>query len=149
MTSHTILSAVTKPITTTEWYALDTNILVRLHHTDGADKADIAARLVSREYLLSTQVISEYINVLQRVLHFSKDKVFTFCHQNFSLAKIHCVDKETLQLAERLVARYDFQVFDGIIIASALEAGCSIIYSEDMQDGMLVESRLRIVNPFR
>ena len=44
--------------------------------------------------------------------------------------------------------KYDFQVFDGIIIAAALEADCDILYSEDMQDGQIIEDKLKIVNPF-
>jgi predicted nucleic acid-binding protein len=35
-----------------------------------------------------------------------------------------------------------------MIIASALHAGCGVLWSEDMQDGMTIERRLRVVNPF-
>jgi len=47
-----------------------------------------------------------------------------------------------------LVKKYDFQVFDAIIIASALESGCKTLYSEDMHNGLLIESQLEIINPF-
>jgi predicted nucleic acid-binding protein len=39
-------------------------------------------------------------------------------------------------------------MFDGIVIAAALTAGCSTLYSEDMQHNLLIEERLRIINPF-
>ena len=54
----------------------------------------------------------------------------------------------TIKLAQDLIGKYDFQVFDGIIIAAALEADCDIIYSEDMQDGQIIENKLKIINPF-
>ena len=49
----------------------------------------------------------------------------------------------------RLVAeRYGLSVYDAMIVASALLAECDILYSEDMQDGLLIDQRLRIRNPF-
>jgi len=53
-----------------------------------------------------------------------------------------------MRLAQRLVGKYDFQIFDGIIVAAALEADCDILYSEDMQDGQVIENTLKIKNPF-
>lgn len=49
----------------------------------------------------------------------------------------------------RLAERYRLSVYDGMIVAAALVAGCDLLWSEDMQDGLFVEGRLRIVNPFR
>ena len=48
-----------------------------------------------------------------------------------------------------LGARYGFSVYDAMIVAAALTNGCTTLYSEDMQDGLLVEDVLRIENPFR
>jgi len=45
--------------------------------------------------------------------------------------------------------KYKFSYWDSLIIASALESGCGILYTEDMQDGQVIEDRLRIVNPFK
>jgi predicted nucleic acid-binding protein len=47
-----------------------------------------------------------------------------------------------------MIDKYDFQIFDAIIIAAALEADCNILYSEDMQNGQIIENTLKIVNPF-
>jgi predicted nucleic acid-binding protein len=51
--------------------------------------------------------------------------------------------------ATQIMNKYDLQLFDAIIIASALESGCSILYSEDMNDGQVIEKSLRIINPFK
>jgi len=53
-----------------------------------------------------------------------------------------------LLLASDLRARYPFSFWDGLIVASALAANAEILYSEDMQNGLLVENKLKIVNPF-
>ena len=50
--------------------------------------------------------------------------------------------------AVQLTRRYGYSYYDSLIEASALEAQCSILVSEDMQNGMLIDDRLRIVNPF-
>jgi predicted nucleic acid-binding protein len=49
----------------------------------------------------------------------------------------------------RLVAqRYGLSVYDAMIVAAALESGCETLFSEDMQNGLLVDQQLRIRNPF-
>jgi predicted nucleic acid-binding protein len=54
------------------------------------------------------------------------------------------VHKDGLRLAER----YGFAIYDSFIVAAALAAGCDTLWSEDMQDGMVVDGRLTITNPF-
>ncbi len=58
------------------------------------------------------------------------------------------ITKSTITKSFGLVKKYDFQIFDAIIVASALEADCKILYSEDMQHKLLVEQQLTIINPF-
>ncbi len=48
-----------------------------------------------------------------------------------------------------LKKRYGYSYWDTLILASALECDCSIVYSEDMQDGQRIEQTLTIVNPFK
>ena len=64
----------------------------------------------------------------------------------------HCIiapiDISTLDLAKILIDKYDFQIFDSIVIASAIEADCDTLYSEDMQHNMMVYNQLKIINPF-
>ena len=57
--------------------------------------------------------------------------------------------KEALLTTSDLRSRYRLSFWDSLIIASGLIGGSSIVYSEDMDDGLLVDNRLRIVNPFR
>ena len=48
-----------------------------------------------------------------------------------------------------LAERYRLSIYDAMIAAAALHADCDTLWSEDMQDGMTIEGRLRIANPFR
>jgi predicted nucleic acid-binding protein len=59
------------------------------------------------------------------------------------------MDVETHDDALRIAERYGYAFFDALMIASALRADCGILWSEDMQDGLVIDQRLRIANPFR
>jgi predicted nucleic acid-binding protein len=48
----------------------------------------------------------------------------------------------------RIAAKYGFHFYDALIAAAALEAQCTTLYSEDFQDGQLLEGRLTVRNPF-
>jgi hypothetical protein len=63
--------------------------------------------------------------------------------------KILPIDLETHAAALRLAERHGFAFFDALMIAAALQAGSDTLWSEDMQHGMTIDGRLRILNPFR
>jgi len=129
-------------------FALDTNILIYSHDKDAIDKQNIARDLIVRSPIVCTQVVSEYISVLSRLMKIPKTMLLSACMPNLHNCQIYKVDIETLQTAERLIHRYDFQLFDSIIVASALNSGCETLYSEDMHHQMLIEKQLSIINPF-
>ncbi|MBL7906267.1 MAG: PIN domain-containing protein [Bacteroidales bacterium] len=55
---------------------------------------------------------------------------------------------ETIIHACEIKDKYRYSFYDSLIIASALEAGCNSLYSEDMQHNQMIENTLRILNPF-
>ena len=55
----------------------------------------------------------------------------------------------THEAALAIAARSGYQLYDALIIAAALEAGCSTLFSEDLQDGQVIGGRLTIQDPFR
>lgn len=57
--------------------------------------------------------------------------------------------QETILLANKLLRKYDFQIFDSFIVASALEHDCKNLYTEDLQHLLMVEDKLRIINPYK
>ena len=133
---------------TTTNIALDTNILIYSHDTTDLYKQNIARDLMLTFPVVSAQVVSEYMNVLRRIMMIPKDKLLGLCAKTLKNIKIYPVGITVIRIAEQLVQRYDLQLFDSIIIASSIEAGCEILYSEDMQHNLLIENKLRIVNPF-
>jgi predicted nucleic acid-binding protein len=70
------------------------------------------------------------------------------CAEWLEGCQIQPVSLSTIKLAHRLIQRYDFQLFDSIIVASALEAECDVLYSEDLHHGLVAEDKLTILNPF-
>jgi len=129
-------------------FALDTNILIYSHDEKTLEKQNIARNLIVRSPVICSQTLSEYISVLHRVIKIPKAHIIKACMPNLKHCQIKAVDIATLQIAERLIQRYDFQIFDAIIVASALETGCDTLYSEDLHHGLLVENRMKIINPF-
>ncbi len=128
--------------------AIDTNVLVYVLDKEDSQKKKIANQLINLHPAISTQVVSEFINTARRLLPISKQQVILKCNQLFKLCNIIPVSQKCLELAENLIHKYDFQIFDAIIVATALENDFQILYSEDMHDELLVMDQLRIINPF-
>jgi predicted nucleic acid-binding protein len=126
--------------------SVDTNILIYLYDSS-EKKRSIAENILAKSPKISTQVISEYINVTRRLLSLSKIDVLTQCAALLKDCEIIPVSSGTLTVAAGLIHKYDLQIFDAIIVASALEASCSVLYSEDMQHGLVIDN-LTILNPF-
>jgi predicted nucleic acid-binding protein len=128
--------------------ALDSNILIYNHSLTCESKMLIAVNFFNENPVVSSQVISEYLNVMRKKFKMDKNELMQLCSLWLEKCTVQPVILSTIKLAQNLVSKYDFQVFDGIIVAAALEASCDILYSEDMQDGLTIENTLRIVNPF-
>lgn len=106
------------------------------------------AELLSAGCTLSTQVLAESANVMRRKLRCRIDEIECFHSTLLNGSRLQRIEVETIKLSLRIADRYGFSVYDSLIVATALEAGCSTLYSEDMQHGQLIENRLRIINPF-
>ena len=67
--------------------------------------------------------------------------------------RVLCPDPVALTIAThevvlRIAARHDYRIYDALIIAAALQAGCDMLCSEDMRDGHVIDRRLTIRNAF-
>ena len=128
--------------------ALDTNILVYCHSSSEHAKRETAMSLFDLHPVISTQVLSEYLNVIKRTLKIPKSEVMDVCLQNIELCILQPVTITTLKYAKSLIDSYDFQLFDSVVVASAIEADCHILYSEDLHHNLVVDNRMKIINPF-
>ncbi len=132
----------------TDLVAVDTNVLVYLLDQADSKKYQVAERLVNNQPMIASQTVSEFINVARRLLKIHKIEVIQRCNIILTICSIIPLSNSILLSTEKLIKQYDFQLFDAIIVASALEAGCSKLYTEDMQHGLVVENNLHILNPF-
>jgi predicted nucleic acid-binding protein len=126
---------------------MDSNVLVYLASADAA-KADRSEAIVRKGGAISVQVLNEVANVLRRKLHFSWAETRAFLGTLRELLVVHPLTVETHETGLELAERYSLATYDAMIVAAALQAGCDTLWSEDMKDGLVVDAKLRIVNPF-
>ena len=125
----------------------DTNVLIYAAIAEDARSAR-AEEFLYAGGTISVQVLNELVSVARRKLgtpwadvKAALRWIRTLCPHPVSLTiGIH---EHALRIAER----YAFQIYDALILSSALEANCDVLYSEDFQDGQEVEG-LMIRNPF-
>lgn len=127
---------------------LNSNILIYLLDRDELKK-DKVTLLLDPNFIISTQVVAENINICLKKLRFSKERAFD--HANFLLSKFNVItiEKTFFPLAFQLASKYQFSFWDSLIVASALQCECTQLLSEDMQHGMVIEGKLKIINPFK
>jgi predicted nucleic acid-binding protein len=126
----------------------DTNVLVYIVGQKDQRTAKAEA-LVANGGVVSVQVLNELASVSHRKLGMSWEEI------GGALAAIRdlCPSPIPLTLDThgaglRIAAKYGFHFYDALIAAAALEAQCTTLYSEDFQDGQLLEGRLTVRNPF-
>ncbi len=114
-----------------------------------ARKEKVAANLIrTKQVAVSTQVINEVcVNVIRKQ-KLNETEVKKLIRSFYGKYQVVNLDKDILLKASDLRARYPFSFWDGLIVASALSANTEILYSEDMQNDLQVENKLKIVNPF-
>jgi predicted nucleic acid-binding protein len=126
----------------------DTNVLVYLASGDCA-KADQAERVIAGGGAISVQVLNELTNVARRKMRMSWSDTHSFLSLVRGLLIVHPLTVETHETGLALAERHGLSIYDAMIAAAAIHAGCDTLWSEDMQHGMEFEEGLRIVDPFR
>ncbi len=130
---------------------IDSNIwLYAFIETDDPVKTTLARNLIQTvEPVISTQVINEVSVNLIRKAGFSEEQIRLLIHSFFAKYDVLPATQMLLLNASQLRDRYSLSFWDSLIAASALSASVSYLYSEDMQDGLLVAAQLHIINPFK
>ena len=126
----------------------DSNVLLYLASAD-EDKANCAEALLASGGTISVQVLNEMSNVAIRKHGMTWSQVDILLEPIRAMCRIEPLTEATYDLGRSLAVRYQLAVYDAMIVASALLAEADTLYSEDMHDGLLVEDRLRIRNPFQ
>ncbi|MBN1652867.1 MAG: PIN domain-containing protein [Deltaproteobacteria bacterium] len=127
---------------------IDTNILLYLLSTDVA-KADRAEDVVRTGGVISVQVLNEIANVAHRKLAMPWIEINAVLEMIRSVCPVVPLTIEIHDRGRSIAERYKLNIYDAMIVAAALLAECKILYSEDVQDRLLVDKQLQIRNPFR
>jgi len=128
---------------------LDTNLLIYYNRSDCPDEKQIAANIIKEcNCVISVQVINEISSVLTKKYPTLEQDIKLFLNDLIDICEVVQISVKLAFSALKIHFKYKTSYYDSLILASALESGCSIVYSEDMQHGQVIENSLKIVNPF-
>lgn len=126
---------------------LDTNVVLYLFSAE-PDKADRAEELLAVGGIVSVQVLNELASVARRKLGMTWPEVGDILAHVRSICHVEPLTVETHVRGVGIAERYGLSVYNAMILASALDAGCSIVYTEDLQNGQVIGGGLTIRDPF-
>ncbi|MGF1549103.1 MAG: PIN domain-containing protein [Sphingomonadaceae bacterium] len=127
--------------------SLDTNILVYAFQAGAKHKRSLA--ILDARPVASVQILNEYAHLSRRKLRRSWREI----EQDLDIVRTMAATVEPITEAAnrealRIVGRYQLSFYDSVLLAVALESGVETLYSEDMQDGLVIDERLTIVDPY-
>jgi len=129
---------------------IDTNVLLYAFTADEPDKQEIALEALDNcRPVVSTQVLKEFANVLLKKGNASMESVKETIGGITEAADVVNEEVALILASFAVHARHKFSFYDSLVVASALHAQCQVLLSEDLQDGQMIDGKLRIVNPFR
>lgn len=126
---------------------IDSNVVIYLLGSDSM-KADRAESLIHGGAVCSVQVLNEVANVMRRKLAMPWSEVRDAIGMLNQLCNVQSLTVATNTKGLELAERYSLSIYDSMIVGCALLAGCKTLWTEDMQDGLVVDSQLHIRNPF-
>jgi predicted nucleic acid-binding protein len=137
--------AATSPMTAEAFF--DTNIVVYAFIETDVRSA-IAASVLADGGVVNVQVLNEFVNVARR-----KHTVpWSDIRESLTVLRTRCGEPRPLTTAIHesglaIAERYHYRIYDAMIIAAAVDAGCRTLYSEDLANGQTIQG-VRITNPF-
>lgn len=127
----------------------DSNILIYAM-VSGDSRRERAQQLVAQGGVISVQVLNEFVAVARRKMRMPwKDVIEALDAVRVLFPSPVSITLDTHEAALKIAQQYGFGIYDALIAASALAGNCSSLYSEDLQDGQVIDERLTTRNPFR
>jgi predicted nucleic acid-binding protein len=128
---------------------LDTNLLVYSYSIGEPEKQRITQQLIINNIsFISTQVLQELTNTLTRKFKISYNDTIQVILECSNNNLVHTNSESTIIQACRIADQYGFSFYDSLIISAALECQCSVLYSEDLNNGQIIDKVLTIRNPY-
>lgn len=92
--------------------------------------------------------MGEFSNILFKKYNYSLESIQEIILDFKDNFEISIIKPDTIELSLEIMKKYRFSYWDSVIIASAIESNCPVLYSEDMHHSQLVEGKVKIINPF-
>jgi predicted nucleic acid-binding protein len=128
---------------------VDTNQFIYIYSDDEPEKKAIVQEcLDSHKCVISTQVLNEFCNVCIKKLYKTFDEINAALDELANNCSVYTIRFRDVKEAMILQKKYSYSFFDSLMLEAALATGCKYIFTEDMQDGQVIEDRLTIKNPF-
>jgi predicted nucleic acid-binding protein len=128
----------------------DTNVLVYAHTDLDTIKQAKAQELIhNSSSFISTQVLQELANTLRKKFNHDWGDISKVLEEASSNNQVFVNTETTIQKSFEIAKRYGFSFYDSLIVAAALSCDASVLFTEDLQDGQIIESHLKIENPFK
>ncbi|HEY0422879.1 MAG TPA: PIN domain-containing protein [Rhodopila sp.] len=132
--------------------ALDTNLLVYAEGVNGDDRKlrahDALTRFASDDIVVPAQALAELFTVLTRKARWPAAQAQAAVLTWYDACQVADTTSSVLLEAMNLAAMHQYSLWDSVMLASAAQAGCRLLLSEDMQDGFIWRG-VEIRNPFR
>ena len=129
---------------------LDSNIILYSYSKTEPDKNEVANNLIfsTDKVIIFIQIINEVINILYKKFKLNLADISNVILELDDIFKVINFSLPTQKNAIKIKEKYKLQYYDSLILATAIENNCTILYSEDMQHNQTIENQLKIINPF-
>jgi predicted nucleic acid-binding protein len=127
----------------------DTNVVIYAIAQNDA-RGPRAEALLAMGGVVSVQILNEFVSVARRKIRMPWKDVT----EALAAILVLCpspvpISVDTHGAALRIAEKYGYEIYDALVAASALEAKCTTLFSEDLQDRQIIEGQLTIENPFK
>ena len=119
------------------------------NYSNSAQLLERSKKLIAGGGTISVQVLNKVANVARRKMAMTWAETRAFLSSFRGLLSVQPLGIEQHETGPELAEHHGFSIYDAMIVALALHADCDTLWSQDMQHGMVIEKRLRIVDPFR
>ena len=155
----TILSALVRILekfqemkSMTEKVFIDSNIFIYAYTGDDEQKHSVARDLLrynvlNNKIILSVQILNEFYAVMAKY-KYPHSEIKLCLNEIIEQVTVMPLELETIKRCIFIKEKYCYSWWDSLVLTSALENDCVILYSEDLRCNQIVENKLEIVNPF-
>ncbi len=129
---------------------IDTNIIVYGIIEKDVEKHNkvkgLFENLKNKEVFISIQIVNEVYSALTKN-KLEHERIEKYINELNELFNIEIINFETVKKAMNIKKKYGYSYWDSLVLSSAIENHCSIVYSEDMQNSQIIDKKIKIVNP--